>query len=109
MKTKKNKKLPTRIARKRVSKGKVKKVLKKKKVFKKIRKNKKTFKRTKLLKKHIKKRIVKRPKKIKIKQEQIDALLKKGQERGFITTSEILNFIPNIENNISELERIYDL
>ena len=46
---------------------------------------------------------------IKIIQEQIDALLKKGEERGFITSSEILHFIPNIESSVDELERIYDL
>ena len=46
---------------------------------------------------------------VKINQEQIDALLKKGEERGFVTSSEILHFIPNIESSIEELERIYDL
>lgn len=44
-----------------------------------------------------------------VTQEQIDALLKKGEDRGFITSSEVLYFIPNIENNIEELETIYDL
>ncbi len=37
------------------------------------------------------------------------AFLKLGEERGFLTTSEILNSIPNIESNVDELERIYDL
>src|SRR5438046_644880 len=49
-----------------------------------------------------------RPKKTKVTQEQISTLLKKGEERGFITTSEILYVIPNIENNIDDLENIYD-
>lgn len=48
-------------------------------------------------------------KKTKITQEQIGALVKKGAERGFLTTSEILNFFPNIENNVEDLEKIYDL
>src|SRR3989344_5902713 len=92
---KKNKK---NIKSKKVSVKKKKFFSKKKKIIAKV-KRKKVF----------KKKVVKRKSKIKIKQEQIEALLKKGQERGFITTSEILNFIPNIENNISELERVYDL
>lgn len=80
-----------------------KKKLLKKKIIKKVFKKKK-------LKKFLKKRKnIKAPKKTKITQEQIDALLKKGEERGFITTSEVLHFIPNIENNVEELERIYDL
>ncbi|MBX4201191.1 sigma-70 family RNA polymerase sigma factor [Candidatus Parcubacteria bacterium] len=44
----------------------------------------------------------------KITQEQIDTLLKKGSERGFLTTSEILYSLPNIETNITLLESIYD-
>lgn len=77
-----------------------KKAPKKKKIQKRVSKRKTQKKKVR------KKRIVK---KVKIKQEQIDALLRKGEERGFITTSEVLNFIPNIENNVEELERIYDL
>lgn len=45
---------------------------------------------------------------MKVTQEQIDELLRKGEGRGFITTSEILYLIPNIENNVEELERVYD-
>ncbi|OGZ73842.1 MAG: RNA polymerase sigma factor RpoD [Candidatus Staskawiczbacteria bacterium RIFCSPLOWO2_01_FULL_38_12b] len=44
----------------------------------------------------------------KITQEQIDILLKKGSERGFLTTSEILYSLPSIENDIEGLEKIYD-
>src|SRR3989344_4882618 len=50
----------------------------------------------------------KAPKRVKITQEQIDALLKKGSERGFLTTSEILYALPTIEYNIEELEKVYD-
>ncbi len=62
-------------------------------------------------KKMPKKKMAKRApvKKVKISQEQINALLKKGDERGFITTSEVLSFLPNVESNIEELERVYDL
>jgi RNA polymerase primary sigma factor len=45
---------------------------------------------------------------VKVTKDQIDALLKKGAERGFLTTSEILYALPNIEYNIDELEKIYD-
>src|SRR3989344_542342 len=50
-----------------------------------------------------------RGKAAKISQEQIDGLLKRGQERGFITTSEVLHFVPNIEYDIEGLENVYDL
>lgn len=36
------------------------------------------------------------------------ALLKKGEERGFITTSEILYTFPRIERDIEGLEKLYD-
>ena len=39
---------------------------------------------------------------------QLEALLKKGYERGFITTSEILYAFPKIEHDIEGLEKIYD-
>lgn len=39
---------------------------------------------------------------------QMDTLLKKGEERGFITSSEILNTFPNIEKNLTRLEKAYD-
>src|SRR3989344_4208664 len=45
----------------------------------------------------------------KISQEQIDVLLKKGGERGFITTSEVLHLIPNIEYDVAGLENVYDI
>jgi len=49
-----------------------------------------------------------RPARAKVTREQIDALLKKGGERGFLTTSEILYALPSIEDNVDELETIYD-
>jgi len=39
---------------------------------------------------------------------QLAQLVKKGQERGFITTSEILYAFPRIEHDIEGLEKIYD-
>ncbi len=45
----------------------------------------------------------------KISKEQIDALIKRGSERGFITTSEVLHFVPNVEYDVEGLENIYDV
>jgi len=41
-------------------------------------------------------------------EEKIQALFNKGKQRGFVTTSEILYFFPDIENNIKGLEGLYD-
>jgi len=83
--------------------------------MKKIKKQ-KTIRKRKIQKKHAKQKRAKGKKalrhaqgRVKITQEQIDTILKKGEERGFITTSEILYVIPNIENNVDELERMYDV
>ena len=47
-------------------------------------------------------------KKSVIDEKQLEALLKKGEERGFITTSEILYAFPKIEHDIEGLEKVYD-
>lgn len=44
----------------------------------------------------------------KITKEQIDNFIRRGQERGFVTTAEILYTFPTIERNVQELENIYD-
>ncbi len=85
---------------KKVKKQKPKKILKKKRVGKKLSKKG-------ALKKNSSKGH-KKVKRVKITQEQIDALLKKGSERGFLTTSEILYALPNIESDVDGLERVYD-
>ena len=77
-------------------------------------KKKKPVKAKKVLKgKKVQKRSAKRKpvrvKPVKVTQEQIDAILKKGSERGFVTSSEILHFIPNLESNVEALEKMYDL
>src|SRR5258708_4048942 len=59
-------------------------------------------------KKPLKKKAVVKVKAAKINKEQIDAILKKGSERGFLTTSEILYALPNIENDVDGLEKVYD-
>ncbi|MEK7562238.1 MAG: sigma-70 family RNA polymerase sigma factor [Patescibacteria group bacterium] len=71
-----------------------------------MKKNKKTRLRKKLRRGKSKK--ITRVKKSVIDPKQIEALLKKGEERGFVTTSEILYACPNIERDIEGLEKIYD-
>lgn len=84
----------------------MKKISKKKKVLKKRKKpgRKKIIFRKKIL---VKKRIAKKKEKI-FPQEKIEALIKKGKERGFVTFSEILYFFPNLERNFSGLENLYE-
>ena len=61
-------------------------------------------------KKEAKKVTVKRKKKVisVISPERLDELIKKGKTRGFITFGEILNFFPNIEDNIMELDSMFE-
>ena len=47
-------------------------------------------------------------KKSAIDPAQLEALVKKGEERGFVTTSEILYAFPKAERDIEGLEKIYD-
>jgi len=86
--------------------------MKKNKKLRKIRRpkfSKRKFKRTKKSpkKKSAPKR-AKREKKSIIDLVQIETLLKKGEERGFVTTSEILYAFPKIERDIEGLEKVYD-
>jgi len=69
-----------------------------KKVVKKIAKNKKVIK----AKPKRKKRIIN-----VITPEKLDALMKKGRTRGFVTFSEVLSYFPNIEENMDELEDMF--
>jgi len=85
----------------------------KKKKIKKAKKSKRTLRKAKGKRKKISKRKTasKRAKRIKkhiIDQAQLEVLFKKGEERGFVTTSEILYVFPNLEKNIEVLEEIYD-
>jgi len=62
------------------------------------------------VKKTAKKRIIK--KKIvhnTVKEEKMKSLIQKGKERGFITESEILSVFPQVEEDLSLLEEIYDV
>ncbi len=106
-----------RVAKKPKKIKKAKKVVKAKKIRKpkrgKARRVKKVKKRIRRLAKKkirkVKKALVKRrKKKIIITPEKIESLLKKGRERGFVTTSEILYSFPKIEKDIKQLENIYE-
>ena len=91
-------------ARKPIKKKKInkKKIIKKKKTVK----GKKQLKRKKLAKRPVKK--VARKKKIIVNEADIEELIKIGRPRGFVTDTEIISNFPNIEENISRLEDIYD-
>jgi len=86
----------------------------KKKKIKKAKKVKQAKKKVKKVVKKVKKSVkkaaktVKREKKSVIDQAQLNNLLRKGEERGFVTTSEILYAFPNIERDIEGLEKVYD-
>jgi RNA polymerase primary sigma factor len=43
-----------------------------------------------------------------ISEDIIQELIKRGRERGFITESELLHFIPRVEKDVDALERLYD-
>ena len=84
-----------------------------------VRKHKKSIKHKKIAKKAAKKNISKKRKSAKKtngKSAALDAkhaelvqeLIARGRKRGFVTDSEVLHYFPNIEENISFLEQIYD-
>lgn len=54
------------------------------------------------------KKVVRRTRGPKISQEQINLVIKKGAERGFVTTSEVLSIVPDIEYDVEGLEGVYD-
>jgi RNA polymerase primary sigma factor len=39
--------------------------------------------------------------------QNLDELLRRGRERGFVTEAEVLHYLPNAEENLEELERLY--
>ena len=109
--------LVRRVAKKPKKIKKAKKAVKAKKIRKpergKARRVKKVKKRIrwpakKKIKKAKKSLVKRRKKKVIITPEKIESLLKKGRERGFVTTSEILYSFPKIEKNIKQLEKIYE-
>jgi RNA polymerase primary sigma factor len=55
------------------------------------------------------KKVKKRKKRVinVITPEKLDELVRKGKTRGFVTFSEILNYFPNIEENMIELDQMF--
>jgi len=79
---------------------------KKKKTIKKVKGRKATGKEK--AKKISKKRAAKKIMRDTVKEEKMRKLIQKGKERGFITETEILAAFPQVEEDISLLEEIYD-
>lgn len=121
--TKKNSKVkkvsekkPKSSKRKKVAKKTVKKKNTRKKQIRKIAKRKTVKKKFSSLKAKAKKKTaskkksVTRKKKGKAKSvdEQITELISRGKTRGFVTEEEIIHIIPDIENDIEQLETLYE-
>jgi RNA polymerase primary sigma factor len=58
--------------------------------------------------KKVKKKIKKRVKKRAISQEQINELISRGRQRGFVTEAEIIQIVPRAEDDLAGLEYLYD-
>ncbi len=80
----------------------------KKKKNKKVKIGKKKVKKIKTGKKLKPKSKVKIGKKERIFEERVKTVIDRGRERGFVTETEILKFFPDVEKDITELERLYD-
>ncbi len=79
---------------------------------KKAKKAKKVKKKTTVKKAKISKKAKKPAKRKKVEQalfspEQVESLIGRGKQRGFITETELLHFFPNIERDIEGLEQLY--
>jgi RNA polymerase primary sigma factor len=94
------------VKKKTVSKKTLKKTVVKKKTSK--SKVKKTVVKKKTSKSKVKKTAPKERKGKVFTEEKVDSLFVKGRQRGFVTISEILYFFPEIERDISGLEKVYD-
>ncbi len=82
-----------------------KKTTAKKKTTKKKASKKKSSSKKKTSKKNTKKKTT--SKKRNTKKERLEELIKKGEDRGFVTIPEVLQFFPKIEKDIEGLEKIY--
>lgn len=83
---------------------------------KKMKKTKKVIKKKKYITKRVKnERKAKKNKKTResnkaaVTKTQMESILRKGEERGFVTTSEILYAFPNVEKNVEQLEKVYEI
>ena len=46
-------------------------------------------------------------KKAELNEQQLAELLERGKERGYVTDSEVLNYFPNIEDDVEFLDQVY--
>lgn len=51
---------------------------------------------------------VKGAKKAALNEQQLRDLIDRGRERGYVTDTEVLHYFPNVEEDVSFLEKIYD-
>jgi len=79
-----------------MKKKKVKKIKTRKRVIKRVRPKKKA------------KPKIRVSQKERLFEKRVKAIIDRGRGRGFITEIEILKFFPNVEKDITELERLYD-
>jgi len=79
-----------------MKKKKVKKIKTRKRVIKRVRPKKKA------------KPKIRVSQKERLFEKRVKAIIDRGRGRGFITEMEILKFFPNVEKDITELERLYD-
>ena len=86
-----------------MKKKKVKKIKIRKKVARKSKQKKRAAPKTRFIAKQ-----VKISQKERLFEKRVKAVVDRGRERGFITETEILKFFPNVEKDITELERLYD-
>ncbi|MDO8558441.1 MAG: sigma-70 family RNA polymerase sigma factor [bacterium] len=49
----------------------------------------------------------KREARISLDRTHIEELLRRGRERGFVTELEVLHFVPNAEENVEDIEKLY--
>lgn len=104
------KKLKKNVPKRRVSAPPKKKKTAPKKAVKKSLSRKSASKGKSVMKKkaNTKKPVVKLNKPLSERENRLAELIKRGQEKSFVTDIEILDFFPDIENDTSFLERIYE-
>ena len=80
----------------------------KKKLAKPIKTRKRITKTKRQPKKKITKKVIKRTPRQKITEKKIRELINRGRQRGFVTESELIQLVPQIEKDIAGLEEVYE-
>ncbi|PIP23164.1 MAG: RNA polymerase sigma factor RpoD [Candidatus Nealsonbacteria bacterium CG_4_8_14_3_um_filter_39_7] len=106
----KKKKAVKKVVKKTVKKNKPKKkaVKKKKRALVKLKKKGGSVKERRIRKVAEKRAEISRRRSKFFPEDKFQQLLERGRSRGFVTSSEILYFFPNVEKNIDGLERVYE-